>query len=143
MSGRRRDLGPGNRFAVLAARVRIPLIVAGVLLLLLSVTVEPRVWPVAAVLLALGYLLYLRLGTVRTDPVPVRPPVAGRWVPVNSPGSKVPSHGLHAYGQTYGSISSTCGRAAGRSSSAGRRSPGRRGTSPRTASRSSPPPTRP
>jgi murein DD-endopeptidase MepM/ murein hydrolase activator NlpD len=28
-------------------------------------------------------------------------PVAGRWSALNSPGSKVPSHGLHSYGQTF------------------------------------------
>ncbi|MBX3287214.1 MAG: M23 family metallopeptidase [Actinobacteria bacterium] len=34
-------------------------------------------------------------------PVAVRPPVRGRWVAMNSPATKVPSHGLRAYGQTY------------------------------------------
>jgi len=28
-------------------------------------------------------------------------PFAGRWVAINSPASKVPSHGTHAYGQTF------------------------------------------
>jgi peptidase M23-like protein len=31
----------------------------------------------------------------------VAPPVRGRWVAMNSPESKVPSHGIRAYGQTY------------------------------------------
>lgn len=31
----------------------------------------------------------------------VRSPVRGRWQALNSPTSKVPSHGVHAYGQTY------------------------------------------
>lgn len=37
------------------------------------------------------------------DPQPrwVEPPVRGRWVALNSPADKVPSHGVHAYGQTY------------------------------------------
>lgn len=34
-------------------------------------------------------------------PVAVAPPVAGRWSALNSPADKVPSHGVHAYGQTY------------------------------------------
>lgn len=37
------------------------------------------------------------------DPEPrwVQAPVAGRWVALNSPADKVPSHGIRAYGQTY------------------------------------------
>ncbi|MFF7874780.1 M23 family metallopeptidase [Streptomyces californicus] len=34
-------------------------------------------------------------------PVEVAPPVTGRWKALNSPADKVPSHGTHAYGQTY------------------------------------------
>lgn len=37
----------------------------------------------------------------RREPVEVEPPVRGRWVAVNSPASRTPSHGTHAYGQTY------------------------------------------
>ncbi|MFD3413407.1 M23 family metallopeptidase [Streptomyces cyaneofuscatus] len=35
------------------------------------------------------------------DPVEVAPPVTGRWTALNSPADKVPSHGVHVYGQTY------------------------------------------
>lgn len=35
------------------------------------------------------------------DPVEVAPPVTGRWTALNSPADKVPSHGVHLYGQTY------------------------------------------
>ncbi len=34
-------------------------------------------------------------------PLAVEPPVRGRWVALNSPATKVPSHGIRAYGQTY------------------------------------------
>ncbi|MBF9132159.1 M23 family metallopeptidase [Plantactinospora sp. S1510] len=34
-------------------------------------------------------------------PVEVRAPVTGRWSALNSPASKVPSHGIRAYGQAY------------------------------------------
>ncbi|MGK5551359.1 M23 family metallopeptidase [Actinomadura kijaniata] len=34
-------------------------------------------------------------------PVPLRSPVEGRWVPVNSPADRVPSHGTHELGQTH------------------------------------------
>ena len=59
----------------------------------------PR-WPVLA-LLAVAFAIYLRVGTVRRPPVVVAPPVAGRWLAFNSPADRVPSHHLHAYGQTY------------------------------------------
>ncbi|XRQ10120.1 M23 family metallopeptidase [Actinomadura welshii] len=35
------------------------------------------------------------------EPVVLESPVRGRWVPVNSPADKVPSHGTHELGQTY------------------------------------------
>lgn len=34
-------------------------------------------------------------------PVEVAPPVSGRWSALNSPASRTPSHGTHAYGQTH------------------------------------------
>nr|WP_240979678.1 M23 family metallopeptidase [Streptomyces sp. HNM0574] len=34
-------------------------------------------------------------------PVEVESPVRGRWVALNSPADKTPSHGTHAYGQTF------------------------------------------
>jgi murein DD-endopeptidase MepM/ murein hydrolase activator NlpD len=52
----------------------------------------------AAVLFGLAFV-----GAPRSDrdPVTVAPPVRGRWVAVNGPGSKVPSHGVRSYGQAY------------------------------------------
>lgn len=34
-------------------------------------------------------------------PLEVLPPVRGRWAALNSPGTKVPSHGVHSLAQTY------------------------------------------
>ncbi|MCQ4200634.1 M23 family metallopeptidase [Streptomyces sp. NPDC060311] len=34
-------------------------------------------------------------------PVEVAPPVTGRWSALNSPADRTPSHGVHAYGQTF------------------------------------------
>ncbi|MEU3883464.1 M23 family metallopeptidase [Streptomyces californicus] len=48
--------------------------------------------------------LQARAGSPRGEPGPpveVAPPVTGRWKALNSPADKVPSHGTHAYGQTY------------------------------------------
>ncbi|MEU9523389.1 M23 family metallopeptidase [Streptomyces sp. NPDC048224] len=35
------------------------------------------------------------------EPVEVAPPVTGRWAALNSPADRTPSHGVHAYGQTF------------------------------------------
>lgn len=35
------------------------------------------------------------------EPVEVDPPVTGRWTALNSPADRTPSHGTHAYGQTF------------------------------------------
>ncbi|MCF2126704.1 M23 family metallopeptidase [Strepomyces sp. STD 3.1] len=35
------------------------------------------------------------------EPVEVGPPVTGRWSALNSPADRTPSHGIHAYGQTF------------------------------------------
>lgn len=43
----------------------------------------------------------LRAGTLRREPVAVRSPVAGPWRALNSPASRVPSHGIQSYGQAY------------------------------------------
>ncbi|WP_345430118.1 M23 family metallopeptidase [Actinoallomurus vinaceus] len=45
--------------------------------------------------------LFVRVRPAEREPVEVSPPVRGRWVAVNSPADRVPSHGVHAYGQTY------------------------------------------
>lgn len=88
---------------MLAARVRVPMLVLGVALIVVASLLPTTtvVLPVAFALLAIGYACYLRVGTVTAEPRTVAPPVRGRWVPINSPADKVPSHGLHAYGQTY------------------------------------------
>lgn len=57
----------------------------------------------ALVGMVLGVVLSL-LGPrfLRTqDSVGVCAPVQGRWLALNSPATKVPSHGIRAYGQTY------------------------------------------
>lgn len=58
-------------------------------------------WWVGVVLIVVGFACYLRVGTMHAEPTSLVMPVAGRWWPINSPGTKVPSHGLHGWGQTY------------------------------------------
>ncbi|WP_320774930.1 M23 family metallopeptidase [Streptomyces sp. CRN 30] len=40
-------------------------------------------------------------GAEAREPVGIAAPVAGRWSALNSPADRTPSHGTHAYGQTY------------------------------------------
>jgi hypothetical protein len=86
--------------SVLCARLRMPLVWAG-LALLLGWTFDGVPHWLALAVFALGMALYLWVGTVHAEPVDVAAPVRGRWLPCNSPADRVPSHGLHAYGQTY------------------------------------------
>jgi len=96
MTGRR------ETFPIVCARVRMPITVAGIVLLFADgyLGLQAAWWPGLA-LLVVGMALSWRVGTVRREPVEVSSPVAGRWVPVHSPADRVPSHGLHSYGQTY------------------------------------------
>lgn len=66
--------------SVLAA-LALPAVVVAVLCILLSV-LAPRLLP-------------------ERERMTVSPPVRGRWLAVNSPATKVPSHGVRAWGQAY------------------------------------------
>ena len=92
-----------TRFPIWCARLRMPLLWGAAGLLVGGGLLDGPAWtgPAGLVLLLCGLALYFRVGTVRRPPVEVDAPVTGRWLAVNSPADKVPSHGLHAYGQTY------------------------------------------
>jgi hypothetical protein len=83
-------------------RVRMPVVALCLLTILLAgITDVVPDWAGLAALVA-GMALYLRLGwPPRREPVAVAAPVVGRWRAVNSPADRVPSHGMHAYAQTY------------------------------------------
>ncbi len=91
------------RFPIWCARLRMPLLWGGAVFLAGGAFLGGPAWmaPAGLALLVAGLALYFRVGTVRRPPVEVGAPVAGRWEALNSPADKVPSHGLHAYGQTY------------------------------------------
>jgi murein DD-endopeptidase MepM/ murein hydrolase activator NlpD len=87
-------------------RLRTPLtLAAGVTLVITSFTGPGWLVWAATALLAGGVVLLFVPGAVpaasRRAAIAVRPPVAGRWTAVNSPASRTPSHGTHAYAQTY------------------------------------------
>jgi Peptidase family M23 len=86
--------------APLLARVRMPLLWLGLVLLIGGPFLGVPVW-LALVVFLVALAVYFRVGTVRRPPVEVAPPVTGRWQALNTPADRVPSHGLHAYGQTY------------------------------------------
>ena len=86
---------------VVSARLRIPLLVTGFALIVLSWFVSDWLALAGLPMLVLGLACYFVIGTVRAEPTTVALPVTGRWFAVNSPANKVPSHGLHGWGQTY------------------------------------------
>jgi hypothetical protein len=78
------------------------------LLLGIAVTFSERVHGIewigrsGLVLIVLGFVLFFVRGAASDrEPVQLRSPVGGRWIAVNSPADKVPSHGTHELGQTY------------------------------------------
>ncbi len=70
------------------------------MVLVMSVAPVPRLWAVVCMLVPLALHL-VRPPSQRPEPVTMHVPVRGRWVSCNSPGSKVPSHGVRAHGQMY------------------------------------------
>lgn len=92
----------GEPPAISWGRLRLPLVVAGTAVAVLAWTanVLPDWLGLAAFLAGLAF--YTRLGAPRKRaPIPLVSPVAGRWRAANSPRDRVPSHGVHAYGQTF------------------------------------------
>jgi murein DD-endopeptidase MepM/ murein hydrolase activator NlpD len=91
----------------LAARLRVPLVAVGAAVmagtLLVGLGTEPPVWLGRAGLavFVVGLALYVRVGTPDGDTVDIASPVRGRWRAVNSPSSRVPSHLIHGWSQTY------------------------------------------
>lgn len=89
--------------AVLRLRTVLTL-ATGAVLVVASFT-GPRwlTWTATACFTVALVLLFVKAtppGT-RREPIEVEPPVRGRWVAVNSPATRTPSHGTHAYGQTF------------------------------------------
>lgn len=88
--------------ARVAARIRVPLLFAVVLVLLTQPWTGVHLpWWAACLAMVGAMAVQVGWGRVTADPVTVSPPVRGSWRAVNSPSSRVPSHGIHTYGQTY------------------------------------------
>ncbi|MBP0459683.1 M23 family metallopeptidase [Streptomyces bomunensis] len=97
----------GRKIAMLVYRlswlVFLGLVVAGV------ITDLPFSWWLTWVPAVVAVCLLVGLGrstaraqrAARPPAVECAAPVTGRWAALNSPADRVPSHGTHAYGQTY------------------------------------------
>lgn len=98
--------------ARLLARTRAPFTIAGVALILSSTAwglldanapaaLIIAALPLGLALIAIGFVATVWAPTASGDTLTLASPVAGPWVAVNSPTTKVPSHGTHGLGQTY------------------------------------------
>ncbi len=94
---------PTVRAGVLVSRIRMPLVAAAVLLLSAPLVLDVPPWwgPATVVLFLVSMALYIRAGIPDAIPVDLAPPVRGRWLALNSPTTRVPSHRINAWSQTY------------------------------------------
>lgn len=102
---------PAALLARISGRVRLPAQAAGFLLIAASLAVgllASEAGPTQLRLGVAGFVLVLvaLAGTFLGPAAGGRPlelasPVRGRWSALNSPATKVPSHGTHAYGQAW------------------------------------------
>jgi hypothetical protein len=100
---------PRNLLAAASGRVRLPAqavgwvcVVAGVVLVLLDVdTLGGVLIGIAVVCIAVALIGTFIGPASEGEPLALASPVRGRWEALNSPASKVPSHGTHAYGQAF------------------------------------------
>ncbi|WP_405797412.1 M23 family metallopeptidase [Streptomyces sp. NBC_01506] len=98
---------PVRKLAMILARCCF-LVVLVIVLGMIFADLRLPPWPAAGLavfpivtFVTLGRLTSAALKRTARTPVEVAAPVSGRWLAHNSPADKVPSHGLHGYGQTY------------------------------------------
>jgi hypothetical protein len=97
-----RDTTPSPlRLAV--ARLRMPTLALAIVAYVVGLVLgfPPAVNLAIVAVFAVGLACYARLGTPVGPTADLTMPVDGRWQALNSPTTRVPSHGLHAWGQTY------------------------------------------
>jgi hypothetical protein len=86
-----------------APRIAGPATLLGLLVIVASTLLSLGPVGYAGVaLIIVGFALYfVRSEGIARDPVTVQPPVRGRWVAINSPATRVPSHGTRELGQAF------------------------------------------
>jgi hypothetical protein len=96
----------------LGSRVRgfsTPVGLVGVFAGLLGIMLVPDAPDALVLILCIGGFVALTIGLGLTlwpggpqlEPYPLAAPVEGRWVVLNGPADRVPSHGTHGHGQTF------------------------------------------
>ena len=92
-----------SRARLLVARIRMPFLAVSALAFLAAAILDVPGWLALVALGAfvVGLALYSRLGTPVGPTADLANPVRGRWVALNSPTTRVPSHLIHAWAQTY------------------------------------------
>jgi murein DD-endopeptidase MepM/ murein hydrolase activator NlpD len=85
------------------SRIRMPAAASGLLAVPAAVLLDLPGWVRGSAmgLLLVALALYFRVGTPSGPAVSIDAPVRGRWIALNSPADRVPSHGTHAWAQTY------------------------------------------
>jgi hypothetical protein len=85
------------------SRIRMPLAALGVLAVTIVAVVDAPGWALwsATGVFVVGMALYFRIGTPSGRPVSIAAPVPDSWVALNSPTSRIPSHGIQAWAQAY------------------------------------------
>lgn len=83
-------------------RIATPLILLGMLVIVVSTVFQLAIALVGTVLILGAVALYfVRTEQADRTAIAITPPVRGRWIAINSPTDKVPSHGTRELGQAF------------------------------------------
>lgn len=86
----------------LAPRIASPLVLLGVLVIVTSTVLRLGIGLAGGAFIAVGVALYfVRSHQEDRSPTTIKPPVRGRWIAMNSPADRVPSHGTRELGQAF------------------------------------------
>jgi murein DD-endopeptidase MepM/ murein hydrolase activator NlpD len=86
----------------LAPRIAAPLVLLGVLVIVTSTIFQLGIGLAGPALIVGGVALYFVRGEQEgRSPITITPPVRGRWIAINSPADRVPSHGTRELGQAF------------------------------------------
>jgi Peptidase family M23 len=88
-----------STFQIASARARMPLLCVGVAVMVAGVLTVTAIYWMGLCVLAGGLACYFRFGVHGGEAMKIHPPVRGRWIAMNSPADRVPSHHVTAYGQ--------------------------------------------